>query len=1458
MRPDYILDLETTGLLSGYGQPRRDVGISEWALLPRRQRPTGGYTDILGQAVRSSTNAEEYYKQLTSGQVVWQEGFARPGDVLNEVHARHYGFTKRALERGQKLGPEKEVIQRVKRLLSSGKTIGAWNVEFDLGVMRQAAERFGIKDFDKVANRAWLEGRVTELGDPARRFLYNLSRKGDYELGMLNKELVRKARAGRITEESIDALQLKDLHERHLGFKRLFSKHPRLSYGEFKAGMGPGPWEWQEFAVGTHKPSIRYIKGWRQSVLAEAISPGFLERPTSTVLGREMAKRLGSSTIRAHEARTDVVLSEILNEVFSSKDPWQAMQGYGVKSREQFVTQFKTSLAADYRSMLKTYLAEHSSTKQTRMAYLRRLLSGAEQAAQEAPKIAAGAAAQARRFNLVDTYKGAFRELKDVAYKHPKATVIAGIASAFLLADSFIPEDNRLAGRRSSRSPYTRIHGVTFGGMGTPYRHAMTDFGSGRDPENFSSYVRSRFVSGQIHASYLGGYSAAEVETAQSIWASALSQRNWRTFRNEEVMRMRGGDLSIPGVKPDAWMGVVDLRDYRVKAQDADTISLARKGVLNIFDRPISVRLATIDAPEIHPHQPAGKASKDYLRKLIDQQNSMQLLLDPYRSTYGRHVGVLTGDVHPNMNLKLVSAGAAAAMPFGSNGVTSARAYQRAENIAAASGLGMWSSKGWQAHRMIGMAMGQRIANVSLAKGDRLSKTMETAAHGDLVSSLHLSPKERPWRGDELDALSQVMAMQYRARQWPTNTEIKDHGYVPAINDGTSAWNIAPAAISPSDLDFANVSAFGSGLSAKGAERVLRSVQPLRRQLFPPAEPLMQPVVRKTSETLHKTLMSDRRVLRSTMDQSVHMVDRGRVHMLPIIVPAKHHGRIEPQVIEGIKRHTGRAAGGSGAGTSVAMLARKGSYRHVDAQYSAHLAVMPPWVPPNRLRSVVGPGFPGAWQEKAWAAFKHGSMDLEMAETGLSELWGALRGAGISKAHAEDILERHAGKAMMNIASGGKMGFPQKAWSFIRKIAAGDWDPDRRFDFRAWSKNFQVKHLRSVTGGKNALDLFRKGTFHKTVKDVLTQKIKSELQLRKVVWKNTVGRGSSPLAKLGGFLEFMGEVDNPLRSFTPAAWKTEEFVAASKGLPGWAGEKIGGRMQSWYQRARNWAIGDEQIVGAQNWSKVKSWFSGQFSKLSVGKGTAASMGRGLRSMGRHLGPLSLGLGLLMGYSESRNYDNRKLGLAVEFTSEAANWAVVGATFGAFTSAGAGIGASVGAGIGALFGGVGSIPGAVIGKFVGMGLGWLLGMFVSAEMGNIVGEGVRYVGQSIVGKPRTPSPVMPEGGTFEGGRIPGLSTYGATDQYLGVHGISGSRPDMSGFGGGLKPLREAAARAFREPAPAILRRRPRRFARTSGLVNKVLWEKRHRMTRGGTSWPVQWEQTRRVNRPLNASRMMRAA
>ena len=282
-----------------------------------------------------------------------------------------------------------------------------------------------------------------------------------------------------------------------------------------------------------------------------------------------------------------------------------------------------------------------------------------------------------------------------------------------------------------------------------------------------------------------------------------------------------------------------------MEVEDADTLILKRKGLMNVFDKPVHVRLAGIDAPEVGGHsndpmakwrinqeQPYGREATAVLRRLISEQENLGLLIDPTQTTYGRHVGMITGDKGTNLNLELLRQGAVSALPWGSRSgdIVDRTVANEAEAEAFRDELGMWRHTRYKAAKQMGEVLGTRITHNTYTDLTKLAKNPDLAAFAE---SLEMGPTQyRPLSSSERSAIAGVGTNLKRAgfsgRRRPVwqkgyNTQGTTFGLKPTTSAGFGGFKLYSPSIplTSNDDAYVNIEGLRHGGSAAAGRRQL-------------------------------------------------------------------------------------------------------------------------------------------------------------------------------------------------------------------------------------------------------------------------------------------------------------------------------------------------------------------------------------------------------------------------------------------------------------------------------------------------------------------------------------------------------------------------------------------------------------------------------------------------------------
>jgi endonuclease YncB( thermonuclease family)/tRNA A-37 threonylcarbamoyl transferase component Bud32 len=268
-------------------------------------------------------------------------------------------------------------------------------------------------------------------------------------------------------------------------------------------------------------------------------------------------------------------------------------------------------------------------------------------------------------------------------------------------------------------------------------------------------------------------------------WSALEARLNKKQAASQaQLGQFRGTDLFAPnlagveGLAKTTGLKEVRLSDFKITAEDADTILLKRRGLTNLLSPSISVRLSGIDAPETAGHaadpmeevriwqsQPGGEEAAERLSQLIDEQGDLRLLIGSDQ-TYGRSLGVLVGDEGENLSLSLLREGMVAALPFGkkSGDIISREAAAGAEEQARFRDEGIWSLARYKAIHEASEATGQPITFNTFTELTRLSRNLMLGAYGTYLQGF--GDEERELTGEEV-ATSRRLGRALRRRFGP-------------------------------------------------------------------------------------------------------------------------------------------------------------------------------------------------------------------------------------------------------------------------------------------------------------------------------------------------------------------------------------------------------------------------------------------------------------------------------------------------------------------------------------------------------------------------------------------------------------------------------------------------------------------------------------------------------------------
>ncbi|MCW4026748.1 MAG: thermonuclease family protein [Candidatus Bathyarchaeota archaeon] len=271
--------------------------------------------------------------------------------------------------------------------------------------------------------------------------------------------------------------------------------------------------------------------------------------------------------------------------------------------------------------------------------------------------------------------------------------------------------------------------------------------------------------------------------------AQAEAQAKLGQFQRSDFLSYDRGSVAGVNAKRED-LARVNLSNFVMNVEDADTILLRRKGMLpwikSLFGRgQVSVRLAGIDAPETEGHgndpigflrmwqeQPGGQEATAKLQSMIAAQENLNLVVSTGKQTYGRSLGVLVGDQNKNLNLELLRKGAATALPFGpaSEDILERQYAARAEEVAWKHREGIWDYARFKAQRVAHRHIGRAITHNTLTNVQKLASNLNLGAYGSWLEGMGSQKREITW--SEIEQ-AQTFGRSLRRSHGPPSPRIK-------------------------------------------------------------------------------------------------------------------------------------------------------------------------------------------------------------------------------------------------------------------------------------------------------------------------------------------------------------------------------------------------------------------------------------------------------------------------------------------------------------------------------------------------------------------------------------------------------------------------------------------------------------------------------------------------------------
>ena len=349
---------------------------------------------------------------------------------------------------------------------------------------------------------------------------------------------------------------------------------------------------------------------------------------------------------------------------------------------------------------------------------------------------------------------------------------------------------------KSIKQKYGRMEGMQETGILSFMRKAFTDFGSPYQGPAYTQGVledyrlrreRHKYIQHQFDQRHFT--EKGDIGLFFKSFLSTAFRRQMGTSKESRNIIFSGAER----IKQDAYGGSLrgrDLIEYQFKkdrfeldVQDADTISIRRKGNINSplsnfmgtgQQEAMSIRLAGIDAPETaHENrsaQPYAENAKAIAADLIAKAKDVRLVTRADDTTYGRQVGMIYID-GKNLNLELIKRGAAAYLPYKSKGkppIYNQKAFEDAQEYAQESKRGMWRTGYFQAYKEIVKETGETTTFNTLADVTKVAK------NANLMSVYSLMNQAQSAGGITEQIMEDIVktSERFKASQSKTDTSI--------------------------------------------------------------------------------------------------------------------------------------------------------------------------------------------------------------------------------------------------------------------------------------------------------------------------------------------------------------------------------------------------------------------------------------------------------------------------------------------------------------------------------------------------------------------------------------------------------------------------------------------------------------------------------------------------------------
>lgn len=301
------------------------------------------------------------------------------------------------------------------------------------------------------------------------------------------------------------------------------------------------------------------------------------------------------------------------------------------------------------------------------------------------------------------------------------------------------------------------FHGMATQGVGAEQRKYNTDFGSPYRGPVVSSQVlenqklmeeRERWQRSQFRAQYY--------DPKNGIFKiiSDMSIKTGYHYTSDGV-RVQDGYQGFKGND----LVALALDNYDVTAQDADTVSLRRKGILNrtigffTGNNDLSIRLAGVDAPEVSHQgrkaQDGAEEAKAALEQILAKGNKSEVVFKSTGMSYGRPMGALMVD-GANMNEEMIKRGYVAHLPYGKKqeAMVNYDAMKKAEDNAYMASRGVWNTDFGQAVYQMSSSKNRptfnTLADIKKVAGDTNLMNIAAAAESGIITPMAWNDQKAP------------------------------------------------------------------------------------------------------------------------------------------------------------------------------------------------------------------------------------------------------------------------------------------------------------------------------------------------------------------------------------------------------------------------------------------------------------------------------------------------------------------------------------------------------------------------------------------------------------------------------------------------------------------------------------------------------------------------------------------